>query len=360
VTELMQSYALANGELVASFVRWLKARGVSEHTIREYARAAEWFTEYLGPTSVAEATRADILGYLRERLVERGVSASRINVDTCGLRSFFRFLLFAEVTRLDPLKQIAHRKMPGPRIPRLLSIEEVEALIRAARNPLERAVVEVLYSTGVRLSELCNIRLENIDQSRRTILIKKGKGGQDRYVLFGQPAAKAIADYQAWRPSKIFLFEAPARGGSVRQVGGAWHGVCYVNSVQHEFSIGSVSSLPTKRAARREFERIASKIDGFEPWPQRQYQPRALYQVLCRVAPQCARIKGVHPHALRRAMACHMLARGANIRVIQELLGHAGVTTTQLYTHLTPHELKAIHQRCHPHEQEERNAKTKA
>jgi site-specific recombinase XerD len=287
----IRSFAGANQELVAGFIRWMTARGLSKHTIREYIRSAEWYTEYLKSTSVTAATRADILGYL-QLIADRGVSGCRLHVDTAGLRSFFKFLQYADVISIDPMLQIAHRKLPH-RVPRVLSVEEINKLVAAARNPFERAIVEVFYSTGVRISELVNIRLENINLSGRTILIKHGKGGKDRYVLFGEQAASAITDYQRWRPSQEFLFEAPAH-------------------------------------------------------PARPYQCRSIYRALRKIAYR-AGVKGVHPHALRRATACHMLKSGADLRSIQELLGHSNLTTTQLYTYLEPNDLKRIHDSCHPH-----------
>jgi site-specific recombinase XerD len=348
----VRSYAEANRELVEAFIRWMKARVLARPTIREYTRTAKWFTEYLGSASVAEADRPEVLGCL-ETMTQRGVSPNRLAVDTAALRCFFKFLQYAEVIRINPMLRIAHRKLPH-RLPRVLTIEEVEKLIKAARNPWEKACVETLYATGVRVSELCNIRLQNIDFRSHTILIKKGKGRKDRYVLFGEHAAKAIAEYVRWRPSKEFLFEAPAR------VGNTWKGRCYVNSVQHEFSVGSVQDLGSYRAAHQRMQHLASKIPGFTPVPQRPYQTRSVGLLIRRLGHR-AGLGRVYPHALRRAMACHMLKSGADMRSIQELLGHSNLTTTQLYTYLTPHELKRVHERCHPHEQTgETDAETEA
>jgi len=244
---------------------------------------------------------------------------------------------------------ISHRKVPG-RLPRVLTLQEVEALIAAAQNPFERAVIETLYATGVRVSEFIQLRLENIDFGERLILVKKGKGKKDRYVLFGARAAKAMRDYLDWRPSKTFLFEAPARHGVIVSSRKSWRARLFVDGVQREMRIGRLGQFRDAEAARREFERIAAKIPGFKPVSARPYHPAAIRLVLKKLAHR-AGVERVYPHSLRRAMACHMLSHGADIRAIQELLGHNSLSTTMIYTTLTAQELKRIHDNCHPRAQ---------
>jgi site-specific recombinase XerC len=111
--------------------------------------------------------------------------------------------------------------------------------------------------------------------------------------------------------------------------------------------IGSLQQFRDAESARRKFERIAADIPGFKRVPARAYHPMAIRLVLKKLAHR-AGIGRVHPHSLRRAMACHMLSHGADIRSIQELLGRTSLSTTMIYTHLTAQDLKAIHERCHP------------
>jgi integrase/recombinase XerC len=360
-SEPIRSYAGANRELCEAFKRYMEARGFAAATQKEYGDGACRYVESLRATGVAEATRADVRMFLGE-LYARGLSPSSVTKLTFGLRAFYKFLRFAGITHQSPMVTIPNRKLPK-RLPRVLTVEEVEKLIAAARGPFERAVIEVLYSTGVRVSELVNLRLENVDMAEHVMLVRKGKGGKDRYVLFGRHAAKAIADYSKWRPSKRFLFEAPARNGQVIKVGGSWVARFYVNKVQREIPLFRtkvrspsdaplVATLPTLQKARREFERIASKIPGFMPEPQRPYQARSIDLLVQRIGHR-AKLGRVHPHMLRRAMACHLLQNGVNLRYVQELLGHEQITTTQLYTYLSTDDLKKVHQRCHPHEKGE-------
>lgn len=343
----VRSYAKTNKELAAAFERYMVARGNSPRTIRSYRDSVKRLVEMLGATSIAEVER-DTLRRLLGKLYDRGVCSNSIRLHTGALRAFFKFIRLTGLTKYDPTLGLAHRKIPG-RLPRVLTVEEIERLIAAARDPFERAVPEVLYATGVRVSELVSLRLEDIDFASRVIRVHKGKGGKDRVVLFGSKAAQAMRDYLAWRPSQAgFLFEAPARSGRVSVRSGSWYARFYVDRVQREISIGRVKDFPTQEQARREFDRIVSKIPGFRTTPARPYNPRAIVNVLHRLAHR-AKLGRVHPHALRRAMACHMLVSGANLRAIQDLLGHERITTTMLYTSLTAENLKAVHTKFHPH-----------
>jgi integrase/recombinase XerC len=344
----VRSYAEANRELVTSFVRYMESRGLSPRTIESYGDSCARFAETLGSASVVEADRSQIRFFLTG-LLKKGLHDNSVRLHTAALRCFWKFIGLSGITNHNPTLILSHRKVPG-RLPRVLSGSEVERLIAAAQDPFERAVVEMLYGTGVRVSELVGLRLENIDFAEHRILVKKGKGGKDRYVLFGSPAAKAIFEYRAWRPTKTFLFEAPARNGHIIRGKRWWTGLLYVNRIQHRFKIGQLPELPTAEDARRQFDRIAANIPGFKPVPARPYSPGAIRGVLNRLAHR-AGVGHIHPHSLRRAMACHMLSGGGNLRAIQELLGHERIGTTQLYTHLTAQELKKTHQKCHPHEQ---------
>jgi site-specific recombinase XerD len=348
----VRSYAVANRELVKAFERYLIARGQSASTLRAYRDSAQRLVDSLGATSVSEVDRGTIR-QLQADLCDKGLESNSIRLHTCGLRSFFKFVRLTGLTNRDPTLLLSHRKVPG-RLPIVLTIDEVERLIAAAKDPFERAVPEVLYSTGVRVSEFVNLRLEDIDFAGHVIRVKKGKGGKDRVVLFGSKGAEAMRAYLEWRPSHAgFLFESPARNGCIYTRCGSWYLNYYDNRIQREIRFGSVSDIPTPELARKEVEAAASKIPGYRPAPARPYTPQAIREVLHRLAHR-ANLGRVHPHALRRAMACHMLQHGSNginLRVIQDLLGHTNLSTTMLYTHLTTEDLKRVHEKYHPHEQ---------
>ena len=114
-------------------------------------------------------------------------------------------------------------------------------------------------------------------------------------------------------------------------------------------SIGTVRDIPTKEQARQAFNLLASKIPGFQPAPSHSYDPQAIRDLLTRLAHR-ANLGRVHPHALRRAMASHLLQGGADLRIVQELLGHERLNSTMHYTWLDASHIKKVHEKCHPHE----------
>jgi len=364
-TEVVKSHAPANEALVGAFERFFMARGNTPRTLRSYNETLARLIEFLGSRSLVEVDRPTCRAFLGS-FFSRGLSASTIERHAAALRAFFKFVKLNELIQYDPTLLLPHRKLPR-RLPVVLTVEEVERLIDAAEDPFEAAVAEVLYSTGVRVSELINLRLEDIQWESNgshlsSIRVHRGKGGKDRVVLFGRKAANAIRAYQRARPSTTgFLFEAPARNGSLYRRGSRWIGSFYVDKVQREIPLlgtlrnGHVPEKPTRQQARRELDRITSKVPGFHPVSARSYTPEAIRNVLKRLAWR-AGLKHVHPHALRRAFASHLLQGGADLRVLQDLLGHTNVTTTMLYTHLTAENLKAVHERTHPHEGGQGNA----
>ena len=296
---LIRSYANSNLGLVEAFQRYMNARGLSKSTMVNYRFTVERFVGSLGPRSVVEARRGDVHNFLAA-LIGKGQGAASLNARTHALRLFYKFLMLGGLVTDSPMMHIGGRKVPK-RVRRVLTIEEIEKLIAAARDPLERAVVEVLYATGMRVSELAALRLENIDFTGQTARIVNGKGGKDRVAVFGKHATKAMREYIDWRKPQTFLFEAPPRNGQVHP-----------------------------------------------------YGTRAFFGVLDRLS-QRSKIGHVHPHMLRRAAATHLLDNDADIRYVQEFLGHARITTTQIYTSLTTNKLFEIYERTHPHAKSNRS-----
>jgi integrase/recombinase XerD len=353
----VRSYAKSNVELASAFSRYVSTRGFSAQTVKTYTDTVDRFIEALGSTSAVGAGRPEIRKFLDD-LLGRGASANTVRKHTCALRSFFKFLQLTRLTRHDPTAMLSQRKIPR-RIPRVLTIDEIDRLIAAAKTPVEAAVAEFLYATGVRVSELVAVRLENIDFATGVARVKKGKGGKDRIVLFGRKADAALRRMIEARPPETgFLFEARPQAGSMRIMSGAWWGAAYVNGVRNEVRVGSISELPTRDDARRAFDQILAVTSGYKPKPPRPYTDRAIRLMLVRVAVR-AGIGRVYPHALRRACATHLLEAGADLRVIQDLLGHERITTTCLYTSLSALNLKEIHTRCHPRAGGNEDAKTK-
>jgi integrase/recombinase XerD len=278
----------ANKILADAFDRYLVSRGMSEPTRRAYRDTIGRLIDALGSRSLLDAQRTDIRD-LQASFLDKGLASNSIRLHTCALRAFYRFIHVSGLfDGRDPTAGIGARKQPG-RLPRVLTVEEIERVIAAPKNPLKRALIEVLYATGMRVSEVVKVRLADVDFDGRVMFVRQGKGRKDRIVLFGRKARAALAEY-VWQRKEGFLFEH--------------RGIPY--------------SKTYVRLVLRELGRQA-------------------------------RVAGLHPHALRRACATHMLEGGADLRAVQELLGHDSLSTTQLYTNLSDANLKRVHDRCHPH-----------
>lgn len=352
-------YRESNQEFAESFGRHLVARGFSQSTRKSYAETVRRFVEHCGPSSVLEVERADISAFL-EKLLGKGLAATSVNQRTNGLRCFFKCLAVNGWIRRNPMVYIGTRKLPK-RLPRVLTIEEVERIIAAASNPLERAVVEVLYGTACRISELCRMKVADVDLDGGSIKVL-GKGNRERYVLFGSKAAEAIREYQQWRPSRSgWLFESPAREGSVHRskrihtIKGVryeyryWVASFYTtDGKQHMISLGDHRD---EGSARAYWEVLKPKLRAKIPMAGGKsvgpYTLEAIRNTVYRLAER-AGVKGVSCHTFRRACASHLLDRGADIRYVQEFLGHKRISTTCLYTTLSEKKLRSDYEKGFP------------
>ena len=340
-----RSYVSSNRDLVGAFERYLIIRGLSERTNRAYMDSVTRYVDLLGSADAVTANRTDVRKF-QNALLKRGLCANSIQLHTAALRFFYKFLRNSELTKNDPTLLISSRKLPF-RMQFVPTLAEIEKIIDVAETPLERAVVEVFYATGVRISELVALRLEEIKFSDLGVIrVLRGKGDKDRTVLFGSSAARAIRDYLGDRQSG-FLFEAPARGGQFFKRQSSWYGRFYDDHVQREVRLGKICDL-SEAEARAKFERLKAETPGFRAVPSRPYTREAIDGILRRVAFR-AGVSRTTPHAVRRAFASHQLQNGADLRVIQELLGHKSISSTMRYTNLTGANLKDIHDRCHPH-----------
>ena len=350
----VKSYEHENRELIKAYEHYLTARGNTAPTIRAYLDTVRRLADAIGSQSLIDLDRSTIHG-LFAQWIDKGIAANSIRLHTCALRNFYKFVRLAGLTNHDPMLLIAPRKIPS-RLPVVLTAEQVDKIIAAAQNPFERAVPEVLYSTGVRVSELVKLRIEDINWASGSICVRKGKGGKDRVVFFGSKAEEAMRAYLERQPSQSgFLFESPAqRGCLMRGLSWgleSWFGMVRVNGFTNRktIRIGSRTEL-SEQEARRELDRITAKIPGFRSTPARPYSPMHIRKTLSRLGLR-AGIPHVHPHALRRAMASHMLQDGANIRAVQDLLGHELLTTTMRYTWLDATHIKKVHEKFHPYEE---------
>jgi site-specific recombinase XerD len=297
-------------ELARQYRRYLRGqRGLSENTCRIYLTDVASFRQYLAieRRDPSQMDRQMLRGYLAwlatsARGGREGYARVSITRKLSALRSFYRFLVQEEWFRSSPVPngRSFQIKVEKP-LPTFLGRQEVTRLLESPDTSevlgrRDRAILEVLYSCGVRLAELHGIDLPDIKFASREILVR-GKGSRQRWVLFGKPAEDALLDYLS--DSRPRLAATPTTALFLNRYG--------------------------QRLSRRSFEKLV-----------RQYAARAGLR------------HGVHPHTLRHTFASHLLEGDADLRVIQELLGHSSPTTTQHYTHITRGEARNAYLNYHP------------
>jgi integrase/recombinase XerD len=290
---------------IDSYIRFLAVeRGLSENyqlsTRRSLTEFAAWCGSARGITTTREVTLPLISEYLGVRK-RSGLSASSIKLIVVALKIFFRFFASKGALERDPTETLTLPRIERY-LPETLNELQVEQLIESVetKQPLglrNRAMIELLYASGLRISELANARLENFDSNER-ILRVTGKGNKMRLVPVGQKACNALAAY--------------------------------------------VSMERPKLVKRRTGSEVFLSSRGMKLTTARIWQ----------IVKECARRSGleanIYPHLLRHSFATHLLSNGADLRIIQEMLGHADISTTQVYTHVDQQRLKAVHHKFHP------------
>ena len=312
--------APASGSPLERFLLSLRAKDASEHTLRSYATAVGTYLEWLEERGAdwRSPARTELRAYLA-RLVGSGARTS-VSQRLAAIRSFHRFAARSGLASGDPWGSIAAPRLPR-RLPRVLEVDQIERLLEAIdededraangrrRDPAlavalavrDRAIVEVAYAAGLRISELAAAELSSIDLGRGEIRVL-GKGRKERIGLLGRPAIAALETYlETARPE--LEARRPAPGGSE---------AIFLNSDGGQIGV---------RGLRYRIDR------------------------LCRRA---GLPEGVSPHTLRHSFATHLLDGGADLRVVQELLGHESLATTQVYTHVSAARLRAAYASAHP------------
>ncbi len=281
---------------LASFLRHLhKVRNVSPNTLRSYQSDLEQLADFLGDRDIADVGHQDLREFLGS-LVDRNRKRTSLARKLSAIRAFFRHLCREGVVRRDPARLLATPKREQ-RLPAVLTVDDAFRLLGAAdgsgvRRLRDRAVLETLYSTGIRAAELTAIDLADIDRRDRLVRIR-GKGRRERIIPIGRKALDAIDAWHAARktPQGSAVFTNPSG----------------------------------KRLTPRSVQRIVET-----------------YRKALGLAQRAS------PHTFRHSFATHLLESGADLRSIQELLGHASLSTTQRYTHLNLDALMDAYDRAHP------------
>jgi integrase/recombinase XerC len=289
-------------------------RNASEHTVRAYARELHGFAEFVvakfgSRFAPAKIEHQHIRAYLGE-LYGRGLGKASVARALAAIRSWFKWLARQGLVEQSPAALVATPKLPK-HLPRVPTIEEMNRVVEAADDEgaawpeRDRVIFELLYGCGIRNAELVGIDLKDIHWANEAILVR-GKGRKERYVPLGDAAAEAVRAYLPLRTARL----AAAHGGAGKE---------------SEALLLSLRLRGNGRLTTRSVGRIVKKI--------------ALAHGLN---------ADVHPHTLRHAFGTHMLEEGADLRAIQELLGHERLSTTQRYTQLTVGQVAEVYDRTHP------------
>ena len=290
------------GKAVSDFICHLKERNVSPHTVKAYSRDLSLFAAYAGSRGLKQIDHIAVRGFLSQ-LYEQGLSKTSVARALAAVRSLYRWLAREGVVEQNPAKLVATPKLPK-KLPRVPTIEEMNFVIDGAMPEVaafperDRLMLELLYGCGIRNSELTGIDVDDIRLSAEAILIR-GKGKKERYVPFGDSVKAALAGYL---PERQKILETSHKHASALLIN--WRG---------------------GRLTTRSVGRIIKKIavaKGLSP--------------------------DVHPHTLRHAFGTHMLEEGADLRAIQELLGHERLATTQRYTQLSMKHVLQVYDQTHP------------
>jgi len=278
-------------------------KGLAANSVDAYARDLRRWIDDLGQQGVAdwrEVRREHLLAHL-DHLLRRGISARSQARALSAIRALSRLLLAERLAEVDPTEDVDGPR-PSRRLPQLLSPEEVQRLLaapdaRTAAGLRDRAMLELLYATGLRVSELVALSVNDVHLETR-MLLARGKGSKERIVPVGAPAADAVRAYLGAARARLLrgraskdLFVTPRGGRMTRQ--------------------------------------------GF-------------WKLLRRHARGAGIARPISPHKLRHSFATHLLAGGADLRAVQAMLGHADVATTQIYTHVERSHVRRVYERHHP------------
>ena len=288
------------------FLDYLKKnRNLSDHSIQSYCIDIKQFIDYLNQEGIEqfnEVKYSFLRGFLTF-LHSKHMSPKTINRKLSALRSFYKFLLKKQYVNDNPFLLVDTLK-EGQRHPDFLYIDEMQELLDSidTSTPLgkrNKALLELFYASGLRCSEVVNLKIQDIDFSRQLLIIH-GKGNKDRYVPFHDYAKECLEDY--------IINDRPV--------------LMHFHTDEHQYVfVNKFGNKLTNRGIETIVDKIVFQYDAS---------------------------KKIHPHTFRHSFASHLLIEGVDLRIVQELLGHVNLSTTQVYTHITSQRLKEVYEHSHP------------
>jgi tyrosine recombinase XerC len=284
---------------IDKFINYLKVeRNASVHTITNYNVDFEMFKAFLGDREIGTIDHLVLRRFLAE-LRTKNYAKRTVARKLASLRSLFRFLYREGLIKKNPITAISTPKL-DKKLPVFLDVAKVSKLLQCPSGDniaglRDRALMETLYSTGIRVSELVGLDVDDVDFISGVVKVL-GKGSKERIVPIGEPALKAIRKY----------------------------------------------------IDKRQEEKVRDSDAVFLNKSGRRLSDRSVRRVINKHIRTCSIVEKISPHSLRHSFATHLLDRGADLRSVQELLGHMNLSTTQIYTHVTMDRLKTVYDKAHP------------
>jgi integrase/recombinase XerD len=288
-----------------TFIQYLNLeRGLSRNTLESYKRDLDQYMHFIqlqGITVWTQSGKSQIAAYLNE-LKKLGRASATLSRTMVSLRAFYQFLLKERLIDTDPSQSIETPKL-DKKMPNVLSIQEIETLLEApatshASGSRDKAMLELLYATGIRVSELISLNLGDVNLQMGYIRCI-GKAGKERMIPIGSMSARCLDAYISDMRDKLLRHPEPIEA----------------------LFIGHLGTRMTRQ--------------GF-------------WKIMKRYAGETSIMKPITPHTLRHSFAAHLLENGADLRSVQEMLGHADISTTQMYTQVTKSKMKEVYNRTHP------------
>ena len=291
-------------ELIDIFLNYLSVeRGLSVNTLDAYKHDLMFFMDYLAANhieAISKTTKNEVVNFMFSQK-DKGLSPNSISRRLTAIKVFYKFLTRERILKVDPVSQVDSPKL-WRKIPEALSLNEVEALLaqpntRCIQGMRDKVFLEILYATGMRVSESSNLKVADINLDVGFIRCL-GKGNKERIIPLGKKAIESINKYLSGGRKEL------------------------LNKKESEFLLLS---------------RFGKRISR-----------QSLWKIIKKYARQAKIEKPIKPHILRHSFATHLLERGADLRSVQEMLGHSNISTTQIYTHINKDRLKSIHKMYHP------------
>ena len=279
-----------NTQILAEYLDFLEIeKGLSKNTLEAYRRDLSNFFDFCNDIDISKIQRTQINSYVRN-LHEKKYSPTSIMRKIASLRGFFKWACANEKTKSNPTLTLEQPKIPQ-KLPKVMTAEEINFILNQDLSKLHRVIIELLYGCGLRVSELVNLKINDYDLNGK-YLECTGKGSKDRIVPLGKKAISAIKNYLPEREYTLQKYNLQSKQLLINEKG--------------------------KQVTRQEVYTFIHE------------QGKKLH-------------KAISPHTLRHTFATHLLENGADLRVVQELLGHSDVSTTQLYTHISKKRLKEVY-----------------